>query len=386
MDPREPAEATADEGAGRRMGAAIDPSFLPPWVRGHTNLAAMLVTTVMVGLALFLISWLAPVLAPLGLGLFLAALAAPIFTWLDERGRSAVLALTLTIGLVIVIGGALILLLLSGARELTEGIATYSTSLQARYPNSAETIATGGILAALREVLPPDLLVGVLRTVAGIALEIGQTLVFALIVAALLLLDSRRLARLATGGLGSENPVFREAPAIARAAVTYFTVRIRVNLVTAVGFLVLLLVLGVDDALLWAIGAFFLSFVPYLGLILAIIPPAILALAESGPLASLAVVVGGTVLNLVAENVLEPTLTGRALSLSTWLVFIMFFFWVWLLGPIGALLSMPITVLVVLVLQHNEPTQWVAALLTREGATATGPTTSAEPAAARAND
>ena len=386
MDPREPAEATADEGAGRPTGPAIDPSFLPPWVRGHTNLAAMLVTTVMVGLALFLISWLAPVLAPLGLGLFLAALAAPIFTWLDERGRSAVIALILTIGLVVVIGGALILLILSGARELTEGIATYSTSLQARYPDSAETIATGGILAALREVLPPDLLVGVLRTVTGIALEIGQTLVFAVIVAALLLLDSRRLARLATGGLGSENPVFREAPAIARAAVTYFTVRIRVNLVTAIGFLVLLLVLGVDDALLWSIGAFFLSFVPYLGLVLAIIPPAILALAESGPLASLAVIVGGTVLNLVAENVLEPTLTGRALSLSTWLVFIMFFFWVWLLGPIGALLSMPITVLVVLVLQHNEPTQWVAALLTREGAPATGGTTSAEPAAARAND
>jgi AI-2 transport protein TqsA len=386
MDPREPANATADEGAGRLTGAAIDPSFLPPWVRGHTNLAAMLVTTVMVGLALFLISWLAPVLAPLGLGLFLAALAAPIFTWLDERGRSAALALSLTIGLVVVIGGALILLILSGARELTEGIATYSTSLQARYPDSAETIATGGLMAALREVLPPDLLVGVLRTVAGIALEIGQTLVFAVIVAALLLLDSRRLARLATGGLGSENPVFREAPAIARAAVTYFTVRIRVNLVTAVGFLVLLLVLGVDDALLWSIGAFFLSFVPYLGLILAIIPPAILALAESGPLASLAVIVGGTVLNLVAENVLEPTLTGRALSLSTWLVFIMFFFWVWLLGPIGTLLSMPITVLVVLVLQHNEPTQWVAALLTREGATATGGATSAEPAAARAND
>src|SRR6476660_4017115 len=360
--------------------------LVPTWVRGNTNLFAMLVAGVVVGLGLFLISWLAPVLAPLGLGLFLAALAAPIFTWLDERGRSAVLALTLTIGLVVVIGGALILLLLSGARALAEGIATYSSSLQARYPDSAETIATGGIMAALREVLPPDLLVGVLRTVGGIALEIGQTLVFAVIVAALLLLDSRRLARLATGGLGSENPVFREAPAIARAAVTYFTVRIRVNLVTAIGFLVLLLVLGVDDALLWAIGAFFLSFVPYLGLVLAIIPPAILALAESGPLASLAVIVGGTVLNLVAENVLEPTLTGRALSLSTWLVFIMFFFWVWLLGPVGALLSMPITVLIVLVLQHNERTQWVAALLTRERSVvpAAGPgpeSSSAAPAA-----
>ena len=83
-----------------------------------------------------------------------------------------------------------------------------------------------------------------------------------------------------------------------------------------------MLVLGVDDALLWAVGAFFLSFVPYLGLVLALIPPTILAFAESGPAAAAAVVIGGTALNLIAENVLEPTLTGRALSLSTWLVFI----------------------------------------------------------------
>ena len=130
------------------------------------------------------------------------------------------------------------------------------------------------------------MLVDILRDVAGIVLQLGQKLVFAVIVAALLLLDSPRLSRLASGGLGSENPVFREAPAIARAAVTYFTVRIRVNAVTAVGCLVLMLVLGVDDALLWAVGAFFLSFVPYLGLVLAMIPPAILALAEIGPLAA----------------------------------------------------------------------------------------------------
>jgi AI-2 transport protein TqsA len=122
-------------------------------------------------------------------------------------------------------------------------------------------------------------------------------------------------------------------------------------------------VIGVDDAVLWAVGAFFLSFVPYLGLVLAMIPPTVLALAESGPLAAGLVVVGFVVLNLVAENVLEPTLTGRALSLSTWVVFIMFFFWVWLIGPVGALLAMPITVLIVLVLAHNEPTRWVAALL-----------------------
>jgi len=113
-------------------------------------------------------------------------------------------------------------------------------------------------------------------------------------------------------------------------------------------------------------GAFLLSFVPYIGLVLALIPPTILAYAESGLPAAAVIVVGGVALNLLAENVLEPSLTGRALSLTTWLVFTMFFFWVWLMGPVGALLSMPITVLLVLVLQHNEPTRWVASLLARD--------------------
>ncbi|HET9344532.1 MAG TPA: AI-2E family transporter [Candidatus Limnocylindrales bacterium] len=348
------------------------PSLVPGWVRGHTNLFATLVAAVVAGVGLFLVGWLAPVLGPLGLGLFLAALAAPLFTWLERRGGSVGLALTLTIAVVIAVGAGMVALTLAGAGALAEGLASYSSALQARFPDAGETLATAGVMAAVRAVLPPEVLADILRTTTGIVLQVGQSLVFAVIVAALLLLDSQRLSRLVSGGLGSQNPVFREAPAIARAAVTYFAVRVRVNAVTAVLLLVLMLVLGVDSALLWAVGAFFLSFVPYLGLVLAMIPPAILALAESGPLAASLVLIGFVVLNLLAENVLEPTLTGRALSLSTWLVFIMFFFWVWLIGPVGALLSMPITVLIVLVLQHNEPTRWVAALLAHEREPARG--------------
>ena len=369
-----------DAGTDREAEPGPQP-LVPTWVRGNTNLFAMLVAGVVVGLGLFLISWLSPVLAPLGLGLFLAALAAPLFTWLEARGRSAALALSLTIGIVLVVGFALVLLALSGAASLTNGLVTYSDALEARYPNVSDATAANLVVSVLGRILPADVLVDVLRAVSGFVLEVGQTLVFATIVAALLLLDGQRLSRLAAGGLGSENPVFREAPSIARAAVTYFGVRIRVNAVTAGALLVLMLVLGIDDPLLWAVAAFFLSFVPYLGLVLAMIPPTILAFAESGPLAAAAFIIGGTALNLIAENLLEPTLTGRALSLSTWLVFIMFFFWVWLLGPVGALLSMPITVLVVLVLQHNEKTQWVAALLTRER----GDASPAEPAPGSSN-
>ena len=86
-----------DAGTEREAEPGSQP-LVPTWVRGNTNLFAMLVAGVVVGLGLFLISWLSPVLAPLGLGLFLAALAAPLFTWLEARGRSAALALTLTVG------------------------------------------------------------------------------------------------------------------------------------------------------------------------------------------------------------------------------------------------------------------------------------------------
>jgi len=347
-------------------GEARGTTLVPRWVRGNTNLFATLVACVMVGLALFLIGWLAPVVAPMGLGLFLAALAAPMFTWLEQRGRSPALALTLTIAVVLAIGVGLVSLVLAGAAALTDGIVTYSDDLRSRYPDVSDPTIARSVAGMMARILPPDVLSDVLKAVARILVEVGQSLIFAVVVAALLLLDGRRLSSLAARGIGSEGPVFRETPGIARAAVTYFAVRIRINAVTAIGFLVLMLVLGIDDALLWAVAAFFLSFVPYLGLVLAMIPPAILAFAESGVLPATIFVIGGTALNLIAENVLEPTLTGRALSLSTWVVFTMFFFWVWLIGPVGALLSMPITVLVVLVLQHNDRTQWIAALLSRQ--------------------
>jgi predicted PurR-regulated permease PerM len=356
-----PATAEPDDGTGTRQ------SIVPGWVRGASNLFAMLVTAVAVGLALFLVAWLAPVVAPLGLGLFLAAIAAPLFTWLERRGRSAGLALALTIGVVVLVGGGFVVLTIASAHTLAESMIGYAEALNARYDDVVPATDPTGAATTLRDVIPPEALVGALQSAVDIALQIGSSLAFAIVIAALLLLDGPRLSRLVAGGMGSANPVFREAPALARAAVTYLVVRIRINLLTALGLLALMLVVGVDYAPLWAVGAFFLSFVPYLGLILALVPPTILAFAESGPVAALAIVAGGTVLNVIAENVLEPTLTGRALRLTTWLVFAMFFFWAWLIGPVGMLLAMPITVLMVLVLQHNERTRWVAALLVRDG-------------------
>lgn len=335
-------------------------------LRGRTTLQAMLFTAVAVGLLLFLVQWAQPVLAPLLLGLFITALTAPVFGWALGRGAPPAIALLITVGGVLLLGALIGVIAYASANQLLASIDRYTDGVLARYPELESAISAIGLTVRMDTLIPADTIPTVLRTTAGIVIDVVGSLGIAIVIAALLLLDGRRLAALIGRGLGSQNPVVREVPGVARAAVTYFGVRVRINAVTAIGLLALMLVLGVDDALLWGVAAFFLSFVPYLGLTLALIPPALLAFAESGIASAAVLVLGGVMLNLVAENILEPAWAGRALSLATWLVFAMFFASVWLLGPVGMLVAMPITVMLVLLLRGDERSRWIASLLTRE--------------------
>jgi AI-2 transport protein TqsA len=150
---------------------------------------------------------------------------------------------------------------------------------------------------------------------------------------------------------------------IGRGVVRQFGLRAIVNLVTAAGITLLLLVLGVDFPLLWGVLSFFLSFVPYVGLVLAASPAVLLALAEFEFGRSLLVVAGAVFVNLLAENVLSPALMGRGLSLSPTVVFLSFVFWAWLLGGQGAFLALPITLFVAVMLETFPETRCVARLM-----------------------
>jgi predicted PurR-regulated permease PerM len=119
----------------------------------------------------------------------------------------------------------------------------------------------------------------------------------------------------------------------------------------------------VDYWPLWTLLIFFMSYVPYIGLAVALVPPCLLAFAETGIVPVIIIVVVAIIINTVVENFLAPVATGKTLRLSPTVVFISFLLWTWLLGPAGALLSMPITVLVMLVLQTSEQTQWAAEII-----------------------
>jgi predicted PurR-regulated permease PerM len=180
------------------------------------------------------------------------------------------------------------------------------------------------------------------------------------------LLESPRFAAILNSKAAQRQPFLGQLPEVARTAMRYFGIRTRLNFITGAGVTVVCLLLGIDYPLLWGVLAFVLSYIPYIGLFTAMVPPTLLALAERGWLAALIVIVAITAINLTIENVLEPGYTGKRLQLSPTVVFLSFFFWAWLLGPVGALLSMPITVMLLLVLKREENTRWLAQIIGRE--------------------
>lgn len=338
-------------------------------------IARTLAGLALVGFVLALMRFFNVVLVPFLFAFFLAALALPAFRWIQRKGVKRSLSLFLLIIFLLGAGIGLILLILVSVDSLQSGLELYAAQLSTRMADLTAALANMGVdLTALSEKaasLGSAVLGGLLGAIANAA----SNALVSLVIVAFFLLESERFLGIFRSEVVRERPMLSQLPEVARTAVRYFGIRSRLNLITGIGVTLLCLLLGVDYAPLWGVLAFFLSYIPYIGLATAMIPPAILALAEFGWVQAAIIVIGITALNLLIENVLEPGYTGKRLQLSPTIVFVSFFFWAWLLGPIGALLSMPITVMLVLVFQGDEGTRWLARIMGNEPPGATNDVT-----------
>jgi AI-2 transport protein TqsA len=119
----------------------------------------------------------------------------------------------------------------------------------------------------------------------------------------------------------------------------------------------------VDYAVLWALIAFLLNFVPTIGSILAAFPAVLLALVQIDVQAALLVAIGYLVVNTLIGSILEPKIMGYGLGLSTLVVFVSLVFWGWVLGPVGMFLSVPLTMSLKIALDANPQTRPIAIML-----------------------
>src|SRR5215212_806023 len=343
----------ADDRSG--IGETITTALRQPSIlRVMLGLAATVV--VLVGMRLA-----APILNPILFALVLSLLFSPIYAWLRRHRIPTPLALVvMLVGLTVLFVGIFLIMGISIAR-FSGDIASYTGKLNAQVGNLQELAKSLGLSNVdIRDAVKPSALAGAIGSVLGGVADFLSNLFLILIIVLFLLAEGPAMMNRLRASTGPEHPQVTRLTVFGHSVIRQLGLRAIVNLATASGVVVLLLVLRVDFPLMWGILAFFLSFIPWIGLPLAVAPAVVLALAQHGVTSAVLVIAGVTVINILAENALSPMLMGRGLSISPTVLFLGFIFWAWLLGGPGAFLAAPLTIFLILMLGTFPETQWLA--------------------------
>ena len=144
----------------------------------------------------------------------------------------------------------------------------------------------------------------------------------------------------------------------------YWIVTTVFGLIVAVLDVIALIIIGVPLYITWGVLAFVTNYIPNIGFILGVIPPALIALLDGGIGPAIAVVAAYTAINVIVQTIIQPRFTGDAVGISATIAFASLIFWAYLLGPLGALLAIPATLFLKSVLLDNSvPASWVNALV-----------------------
>jgi predicted PurR-regulated permease PerM len=291
----------------------------------------------------------APVLNSILLAMLLTVTVLPAFDALQRRGVSKGLAVVLTSLLLAGVMVSLVGMLgLSGTR-LIQVLPHYQDRARSLQQGIERLLLARGIepeqILSLELVDPNRLLGLAARFLSGLGRVLSQALLLILIVA--FFLAERRLGE----------PRFQPGGTSARVAseVRQYLV---ITSLTGLGFsllvYVIMLLVGTDLALVWAVLAFVMNFVPNVGIILSVVPPVILTLLELGWQRALVVLAGFLVLNFVVDNLIKPRFMLSGLDVPPLVGLLSLVVWAYLLGPIGALLALPLTIALRRVLREAE--------------------------------
>jgi predicted PurR-regulated permease PerM len=306
------------------------------------------------------------ILVPFFLAVFIAVICAPPLFWLQRKGVPKVIALVLILVAIPVVGLLLGALIGSSLSKFLSSLPVYQEQLSGHIAALISWLRERGVNIPAKEV-PHILNPGWVMSLAGgifSALSSVLTDAFLILLTVMFILleaaDFPNKLRLA---LKLPERSLSTIEKFSQSAKRYLVIKTLISAAVGLVIWVWLLILGVDYPLLWGTLSFLLNYVPNIGAIIAALPVVLLALVQLGVGSSLLTILGFAVVHIVVGNIIEPKLTGKGLSLSTLVVFLSMVFWGWVLGPVGMILSVPMTSLVKIALESYEETQGLAIIL-----------------------
>jgi len=277
----------------------------------------------------------------------LAFSISPIQNWLIRRKIGKGPAVGITVLLILVGGSGLVSILAVSVAGLIGKLPDYEVRLTSLWNAVSSFLAGRGIdltgLLSLKE-FDPKQVVGLAGKLLATILQGLSNSLFIVIIMVFVLIElaamQHRSFRGQTAATGFQNRVNQTVEDVAK----YISITGWNGLINAAANFLWLLVLGIDFALTWAVISFFFNFIPNIGFVMAVIPPAAIALLEYGWMRMLLVIVGFVVLNFVAENVIKPRTMKARLDISPLLTILSVIFWSWVLGAPGTILAVPLTI------------------------------------------
>jgi len=307
------------------------------------------------------------ILVPFFVSVMLAIICVPPMQWLTRRGLPEWLAVILVVLLVLGIGFAFGTVIGTSLIDFTASLPYYQARLRTEMAGLVVWLEAHGVQMTGR-VIPEALDPGQMLRVAGrIFTGLGDVLsrvgLILLTMIFLLLEWSAAKGKLQVAFPGSAERLQGRLSRVAENVKRYLALKTVLSLATGALVAALLSAMAVDYALLWGLLAFLLNYIPTIGSIIAAVPGILLAFLQQGWEGALIAAVGYLVINVTISNFIEPRVMGQGVGLSTLVVFLSLVFWGWVLGPVGMLLSVPLTMIFKIFLEGSEDTRWVAVML-----------------------
>jgi AI-2 transport protein TqsA len=369
----EPAGATAVTGLpdGDPVHSGAAPIAVQPTAAGLPRWLLLLIgaATATVAVAgLRAVAWL---VAPVFLALVVVIALAPVQGWLRRVGVPSWLATTVLLLLVWTVLLAFVALLVVSVAQLAALLPDYAGRAEILINDVVTALNDAGLvsgqLSDLVEQIDYRQVVGLATGLLASFTDAASTLVLLLSALVFMAIESSGFARRMTL-VGAERPHLPVALALfTHGTRSYLLVSTVFGAIVAVGDTIALVFLAVPAAPLWGLLAFITNYVPTIGFVLGVVPPALLGLLAGGWGKLIAIVAVYSLLNFVVQTLIQPRFVGDSVGLSMTVTFVALLFWGWVLGALGALLAIPLTLLFKALLVDVDPRgHWLDALLREE--------------------
>jgi len=306
------------------------------------------------------------IIIPFILAAFIAIVCNPLITFFGRyripKGVSVVLVVLMIVGLGVSLGG----LVGQSVNDFSQQLPEYKAQLKEEFVWLVDLASQYNILIDKDQILSmfdPGKMVDVATNMLTGLGGVMANMFLIIITVVFMLFEGPSISKKIHMALADPDRKMEQIDRFLASINSYLAIKTLVSLGTGIIAAFYLWILDVDYFVLWGVLAFMFNYIPNIGSIIAAVPAVLLALITQGALTAGLVGAGYLVINTVMGNIVEPKFMGKGLGLSTLVVFLSLIFWGWLLGTVGMLLSVPLTMIVKIALEASDEGRWVATLL-----------------------